>query len=240
MKGTRVGFIAIAVVAFLVFHPRIAASQGHSAPDSLTSAEFWAFFTSMSEPDGSFLSENFVSNEVSFQDVIPTLQKTLTKDGVYLGVGPEQNFTYIANLRPRLAIIFDIRRQNAMQHLLYKALFELSPTRAEFVARLFARPAAARLRSLPALGARALFDSVAAAAPSDSAYRATADAVVETLTRRHGFALSPADLASIGHVSRVFHEAGPGVDYAYRLGRGVPFGSPYPTYAMVQAATNAD
>ena len=207
--------------------------------ERLDDAEFWRLFTTFSEPGGSFPSENFVSNEMSFQYVIPELQRSLTRDGVYLGVGPEQNFTYIANLRPRLAVIVDIRRQNAMQHLMYKALFELSPTRAEFVARLFARPSAARLRSLPALSARALFDSVEAAAPSDSAFRATADAVTETLTRRHGFALSAADLATIDHVSRVFREAGPGVDYAYRLGRGAVYGSAYPTYAMVQSATNA-
>ena len=94
----------------------------------------------MSEEGGSFPSENFVSNEKAYQYVIPTLQRTLTPNGVYLGVGPEQNFTYIANLKPRMAVIFDIRRQNAMLHLMYKALFELSPTRAEFVSRLFSRP----------------------------------------------------------------------------------------------------
>ena len=216
------------------------AGDARPAAERLDDAEFWALFTTASEPGGSFPSENFVSNEMTYQHVIPELQRSLARDGAYLGVGPEQNFTYIANLRPRLAVIVDIRRQNAMQHLMYKALFELSPTRAEFVARLFARPAVARLRTEPALSARALFDSADAAAPSDSAYRATADAVVATLTGQHRFALSPADLASIDHVYRVFREAGPGIDYAYRLGRGVVFGSPYPTYAMVQTATNAD
>src|SRR3954463_9101946 len=81
-----------------------------AAPTGLSDAEFWDFFTSMPEPGGSFVSENFVSNEVTFQHVIPTLQKTVSKDAVYLGVGPEQNFTYIANLKPRMAVIFDIRR----------------------------------------------------------------------------------------------------------------------------------
>src|SRR5687768_15958721 len=104
-----------AIAAIVVTIPSSAIAQtGAHTPDSLTDAEFWKFFTTMSEPDGYFLSENFVSNEVSFQDVIPSLQKSLTKSGVYLGVGPEQNFTYIANLRPRIAVIFDIRRQNAL------------------------------------------------------------------------------------------------------------------------------
>ena len=64
--------------------------------------------------------------------------------GVYLGVGPEQNFTYIAAIRPRIAFITDIRRGNLHLHLMYKALFELSANRADFVARLFNRSAAHR------------------------------------------------------------------------------------------------
>jgi len=130
-----------ALCAILAGLPAVSMAQrGHTIPDSLTDREFWGFFTGMSEEGGSFPSENFVSNEKTYQYVIPTLQRTLTPHGVYLGVGPEQNFTYIVNLEPRLAVIFDIRRQNAMAHLMYKALFEMSPTRADFVAHLFSRP----------------------------------------------------------------------------------------------------
>src|SRR5262245_37261851 len=114
--GLRLSAAAfVAVVATAVVLPAAASAQSRlQAPDSLTNAEFWSFFKTMSEPDGYFLSENFVSNEVSFQEVIPGLKRSLTRDGVYLGVGPEQNFTYIANLAPKMAVIFDIRRQNAM------------------------------------------------------------------------------------------------------------------------------
>jgi hypothetical protein len=89
---------------------------------------------------------------------------------VYLGVGPEQNFTYIVNLEPRLAVIFDIRRQNAMLHLMYKALFELSPSRAEFVSRLFSRP----LRRAPRDDSHAgdIFAAVSTTVVSDSAFDA--------------------------------------------------------------------
>src|SRR5690606_15221958 len=103
--------VAAAMAASLAL-PSTAAAQTQPAPTELSDAEFWAIFQTMSEPGGSFVSENFVSNEMTFQYVIPTLQRTLTPGGVYLGVGPEQNFTYIANLEPRMAIIFDIRRQN--------------------------------------------------------------------------------------------------------------------------------
>src|SRR5205814_381591 len=58
---------------------------------------------------------------------------------VYMGVGPEQNFTYIVALKPKIAFIIDIRRGNLDLQLMYKALFELSKDRAEFVSRLFSR-----------------------------------------------------------------------------------------------------
>src|ERR1051326_7730011 len=112
---------------------------GQSLPGKLTDREFWNLVTDMSEPGGYFRSDNFLSNESGFQEVIPALQRMVKPDGVYLGVGPEQNFTYIVALQPRLAFIFDIRRQNMLEHLLYKALIEMSPDREEFLSRLFAR-----------------------------------------------------------------------------------------------------
>ena len=86
-----------------------------------------------------FRSDNLLSNETSFQYIIPDLLKTAKQGRVYLGVGPEQNFTYIAALKPAMAIIIDIRHGNLDVHLMYKALFELSNDRAEFVSRLFSR-----------------------------------------------------------------------------------------------------
>ena len=55
-----------------------------------------------------------------------SLAKSGPHGGAYLGVGPEQNFNYIAAIRPAITVIFDIRQQAVMQHLLFKALFELS------------------------------------------------------------------------------------------------------------------
>jgi hypothetical protein len=55
-------------------------------------------------------------------------------------VGPEQNLTYIALTAPQLAFVVDIRRDNALLHLLYRALFERAGSRAEFVALLLGRP----------------------------------------------------------------------------------------------------
>src|SRR6478736_377221 len=109
-------------------------------PSKLTDQEFWELTERVSEPNGEFQSDNFLSNERGYQVVIPDLIKTAKPGRVYLGVGPEQNFPYIIALKPSLAIIFDIRRGNLHEHLLYKALFEMSTDRADFLSRLFSRP----------------------------------------------------------------------------------------------------
>ncbi|AHG93289.1 hypothetical protein J421_5754 (plasmid) [Gemmatirosa kalamazoonensis] len=216
--------------------PRTAPTPSRSATASLSDREFWELFTRASEPGGSFLSENFVSNELAFQNPIRPLQRVVRTGDAYLGVGPEQNFTYIANLDPGIAIIFDIRRQNAMAQLMYKALFELSPTRAAFLARLLSRaPAGTPARDA---GAAELFDGVMAAPRSDSLYRVNLAAVVHRLTRTHGFALDSSDIASIEHVYRTFYDAGADIDYAYSPGR--PAIGVYPTLADLQRSTNAE
>src|SRR3954463_14627263 len=92
-------------------------------PASLSDEDFWRFVTDHSENSGSFPRENLTSNETLFEHVIPDLLARAKQGGVYLGVGPEQNFTYMAALKPAMAIIFDIRRGNLDVQLMYKTLF---------------------------------------------------------------------------------------------------------------------
>src|SRR5215471_17875407 len=108
-------------------------------PSQYTDAEFWRMVTDFSEPGGDYQFENFVSNEISYQEVIPELSRLAKAGGVYLGVASEQNFTYIDVVRPKVAFIFDVRRQNTLQLLMYKALFEMADNRADFVSLLFSR-----------------------------------------------------------------------------------------------------
>jgi hypothetical protein len=98
----------------------------------LTDAEFWKLATDSSEEDGTFRSDNLLSNETTYQRVIPEFLKIAKQGRVYLGVGPEQNFTYIAALKPSMVFIIDIRHGNFDVQLLYKALFELSKDRIDF------------------------------------------------------------------------------------------------------------
>src|SRR5437016_2058438 len=71
-------------------------------PSRLSDAEFWKMVTDFSEPDGYFQLEIVTSNETSYQQAMPQLIKMAKSDGAYLGVGPEQNFTYLAALQPKI------------------------------------------------------------------------------------------------------------------------------------------
>ena len=206
-------------------------------PDSLSDREFWQMFTTLSEESGSFPSENFVSNELTYQNVIPTLQRALTPGGVYLGVGPEQNFTYIANLKPRMAVIFDIRRQNAMAHLMYKALFELSPTRADVrVAAVLATAAAPRWPTGD--GGDAVRRRMRGA-ENDSAFDANRRAIVDQLTSNTDSRYAGGRFARSGtSIERSLRPVRTSTtDIGWLAG---PVRPTYSTYAQVQTFTNAE
>src|SRR3982751_4188776 len=128
---------ALSVLAFVMF--RTPEPVAGNAPARLSDREFWEMSSTMSEADGTFHSENLVSNEADFQRLIPSLEKAAVPGRAYLGVGSEQNFSYIAAVRPSFAMIVDVRHGNFDLHLLYKALFELSSYRADFVAKMFSR-----------------------------------------------------------------------------------------------------
>ena len=64
-------------------------------PTRLTDAEFWRLSEELSEPGGYFRSDNLLSNELYYPEVLPGLVERVKPGGVYLGVGPEQNFNYI-------------------------------------------------------------------------------------------------------------------------------------------------
>ena len=114
--------------------------QAGNLPDSLTDLVFVELVRRLSEPGGEFPSDNFISNESSYLHPIKTLHERRVAGGVYIGVGPEQNFTYIAEIKPGMAFLIDIRRQNMLLHLIYKALFILSDDRAEFLSKLLSKP----------------------------------------------------------------------------------------------------
>jgi hypothetical protein len=181
-------------------------------PDRLSNQEFWRLTESLSEPNGSFRSDNLLSNELVFARVLPYV-RDVRPGGVYLGVGPEQNFTYMAVLRPKIAFILDIRRGNLHAQLLYKALFELSADRADFVSRLFTKPRP------DALGRHASVREIMDAyweQPSgpQAAFARNLDEVYDALTRTYELPLSAEDRAGIEYVYRSFYWFGPGITWS--------------------------
>src|SRR5215831_18780246 len=127
----------ILLLVFICSYPKQA--EAEDLPERLTDSKFWQLITDLSEPNRHFQYENFVSNEYNLQSVIPFVVANAGTADAYVGVGPEQNFTYIAALNPKIAFIIDIRRQNLLEHLMYKAIFELSRDRADFISLLFSR-----------------------------------------------------------------------------------------------------
>src|SRR6185369_18048282 len=199
----RISFSLICIVSCVLL-ARVA--QAAEVPASLTDQEFWRLVTEFSEVGGVFQAE-FMSNEDSVQFVIPTLKQTVKRGGVYIGVGPEQNFTYMAAIQPRLAFVLDIRRDNMLEHLMYKALFELSTDRADFVSRLFSRKRPQGLDRNSTVDA--LFDGYRSVEADSAVYEENLRAVLDQLMTKHQFALSETDKRSVASLLTAFRTAGP-------------------------------
>jgi hypothetical protein len=161
----------------------------------------------LSEPAGYFDTDNLISNERSYLHVVPELRALAGRPGaVYVGVGPDQNFSYIAHLRPSLAILIDIRRENLLLHLLFKAIFAEAGTRTAYLAMLTGRPPpapaakSARLDEIVAY----IHKAPALSEPDLRALRARLTRVVDSF----GVTLTDADRATIDRFHRRFMTEG--------------------------------
>jgi hypothetical protein len=230
-----VAAVAPVCVVALPFLLDVQAASG--LPTRLTDRDFWRLSADLSEPDGTFRSDNLVSNEVWLQHVIPDLLKTVRPGRVYLGVGPEQNFTYIAALKPAMAFVIDIRRGNLALHLMYKALFEVSANRAEFVSRLFSRKPANGLTEKST--AAEMFEALHGVAASQTLHDETLKVIHRQLVTAHGFALSDQDWSEVEYAFDAFSTFGPRIHYL-STGTDSYGGSLLPTYSELMAATDAD
>jgi hypothetical protein len=231
--------VVSAVLAIvLLVSPAAIRGGAPTAAQRLTDQEFWKLAAGFSETDGMFHSENLVSNEAGFQAIVPQLQAAVVPGRAYVGVGSEQNFSYIAAVRPSLAFIVDIRRGNFDLHLLYKALFELSADRAEFVSRLFSRKRPAGLG--PSTATSAMFDAYGKATPSPELYAQNLAAVEAHLSKKHAFQLSSDDRRGITFVYNEWFRQGPDIHYELINGgfgrRGGPGG--FPTYAELMSGSD--
>lgn len=226
----RVAVIAISLILLSLLTVR-AENTAPSIPDDM----FWRMIAGFSEEGGTFRYENLLSNETSYQTVIPTLKQTrdaLQQPGAYIGVGPEQNFTYIAALEPKVAFIVDIRRQNMLEQLMYKALFETSRNRVDFISRLFSRRPGTLNDDLPL---DQLFKSFSSEDCDRQMLSRTMQVIEDRLMNEHAFPLKTADLAGMQHVLETFCAAGPQIDYGFV---NAPSNLTAPSYAELMTATD--
>ena len=211
-------FRSIKLLAIVILWTTPIHAQASEIPTSLSMPEFRALIYGISEPGQEFHTDNFISNESSYLHPLPVLHQLDVSNGVYVGVGPEQNFTYIGAIRPQMAFIVDIRRQNMLQHLMYKALFAISHTRADFLSRLLSKPLYEDLpfiyrliRRPPTWGDSGrdpsieelvkYFDSVD---PVETLYEENL-ARVKEMVREYGFG-TPEDLNTVEYVFHAFYK----------------------------------
>ena len=227
------GLILLSFLSSTVGRPLRAA--GEEIPAQINDQAFWQMIVDLSEPGGFFRADNFVSNEISFQYPIPELRQNTKTGGAYLGVGPDQNFTYIVSMKPKIAFIVDIRRQNMLQHLMYKALMELSADRAEFLSRLFSRQRPKDLDSVSS--AEALFQAYADVPANRELYTANIEVIKKQLTD-HGFELTTDDEKSIQYILSAFYAGGPDLTYNGAGNAGFAGRNRMPTYAELMMETD--
>lgn len=152
----------------------------------------------LSEAPGYFDSDNLISNETSYLHAVSHLRSGHVTGGAFIGVGPDQSFSYIAAIRPSVAFMIDIRRDNLLMHLMFKALFQRSRNRLEYLSRWTGRSVpqdVARWSSAPIDSILLMVDSL----PVDSTGAET-DSIIAAV-RRYGVPLLPPDTATI----RRFH-----------------------------------
>jgi len=181
-----------------------------SLPDRLSDKDYWKLEQDISEPGGYFrIEDNYTSNEMEIGQLFALLRESRIAGDVYMGVGPEQNFTYIAAIRPKMAFIVDIRRQAIMQHLMFKAMFEMANDRADFISVLFAKPRPAGLDTSTSI--QKIWDTYRTVA-SDSALRTKNYVkVVDRLTKTHGFTFTPDESEKLKAVFDAFYYYGPSI-----------------------------
>jgi hypothetical protein len=173
----------------------------------LSDSAFVALVARLSESGGYFDSDNLISNESSYLHVLGAMRKLGVAGGAYVGVGPDQNFSYIAQVRPRIAFLVDIRRDNLLQHLLFKALFEMARNRAEYLALLTGRAVPNEMARWNRRTINDIVDFVEKAPPDPDQFETTR-AMVRSKVKKYGIPVTPAELETIGRIHQAFFDAG--------------------------------
>jgi hypothetical protein len=262
MSQSRISLLLVALaLPALVYHERPArhatldlestaqASQGEAAwmafpaSHSAAAAEpvqqdtaFGRLIERLSEEGGYFDSDNLISNEASYLHVIGKLDRLGVQGGAYVGVGPDQNFSYIAQIRPNVAFMIDIRRDNLLQHFLFKALFARARNRLEYLCLLFGKPVPRDLSRWEQRDIGELLAYIDTVPSNDQFFQRTLAHVAAT-AKSFGYPLSESDLGTIRRFHSAFYDAGLDLRFS-SYGRSPR--SYYPTYRQLLLEKDLD
>jgi hypothetical protein len=217
LKRLMIANLLVALMLGAAVAAQPGSSKNHKA--------FAALSARLSETGGYFDSDNLISNETSYQHVLGKIRENQVQGGVYIGVGPDQNFTYIARIRPRVAIITDIRRDNLLQHLLFKSLFDRARNRVEYLCLFFGKPFP-KTRGWESRGVREIVEYIDNTASDSKLFDKTQKMLLQDI-QKFGIMLSETDLETVGRIHRAFYSAGLEIRYSsyHRPPRSI-----YPTY----------
>lgn len=183
-------------------HYAYASAVASASPVGVDSA-FAKLVQRLSEPGGYFDSDNLISNETSYLHVLEGMRRLKVQGGAYIGVGPDQNFSYIAAVRPDIAFMIDIRRDNLLEHLLFKSLFAMSRNRIEYLCLLFGKPLPRDADRWGSKTIQELVDYIDATHTDADAVDSVQSAISQRV-RRLGIPLSTLDLETIARIRDAF------------------------------------
>lgn len=208
--------------------------RGTLVGPGIPTSEWAALIDSLSETGGFFDTDNLISNESSFLNVLGPMRRLNVYGGAYIGVGPDQNFSYMAQQRPELAFVVDIRRDNLLQHVLFKALFHEAANRMEYLALLFGVGMPDDTSPLESAGIEEIL-ALIEAAPGGEGSPEAAEAAARLMSRIDSFSLDLSD-EDRGTIRR-FHDEfmRQGLDLRYTT-LGQPPRPFYPTFGELLAA----
>src|SRR5262249_46722228 len=121
---------------------------------------------------------------------------------------PDQNFSYIAQIRPNIVFITDIRRDNLLQHLVFKSLFALSRNRLEYLCLLFGKPLPSDLKSWDSRGIQEIIAYLDKAPSKRELFKKT-KAKIQRKVKASGLKPARGDFKTTGLTHPPFSAPGP-------------------------------
>jgi len=200
--------VLLATASLGAFCPREPRRGGAPAAGTIASEapiEISRLSADLSEPGGYFDTDNLISNETSYLQVADQLAEGPT-GGVYVGVGPDQNFSFIARVKPRYAFIVDVRRQNLLQHFLFASFFARADDPYHYLCFLFSRPCPAAVPKGALDGIERTLEAVEATPRSEAALEEDLEAAYRHIEGDLKFTLRPQDREDIRKIARAFFD----------------------------------